>query len=294
MIVSKIKGGIGNQLFQYSFGYAQTQIKRTKLKLDLSWFRRSEDEKKGPGTIGRSYQLSLLNINFEEETEKEESYYKFSLINKFRNRLPIRWKAYLKEVGNSFDPAYLNISDNSYLDGFWQSPQYFNRYRSDLLSQLTLKIESEHFKSALEIIKSVPVSVSVHIRRGDYVKHSELQKIHGVLPVEYYHSAFRYFDNKGITPTYFLFTDDWFWVKEVFPEADNIIHICNEGVNPVEDLLLMSLCNHNIIANSTFSWWAAWLNKKVDKIIIAPKIWYAEKIMNQQTNSLIPDTWVRI
>lgn len=137
-------------------------------------------------------------------------------------------------------------------------------------------------------------SVAIHIRRGDYVKFPELAKLHGVLEMDYYDRAMSYMKSAITDPIFFLFTDDWQWAQSVLPASSRMQHVRIMSNSAIADLQLMRSCKHQIVANSTFSWWGAWLNDNTDKIVAAPTLWYLDPLKNKEVRYLVPDSWVRI
>lgn len=295
MIISKIKGGLGNQLFQYAFGYVLAKKNNTNLQLDLSWFERSGEDTNGPGLIKRNCDILILNVDFKEKSTLPVAYFKFSFQNKIRNRLlPLKWKAFIKENNLSFNADYLAVGNNTYIEGFWQSPLYFEKYRSDILRQYTpLADINADCKKWLTLIQNTQ-SVAVHIRRGDYVKYPELTSIHGVLSLNYYENAMNYMRKQISDVSFFIFTDDWEWVSAHLPRANDISFVNMHNNSGIADMYLIRTCKHQILANSTFSWWGAWLNSYPGKIVIAPKAWYKENTKNEEVKTLLPQHWIRL
>lgn len=182
-----------------------------------------------------------------------------------------------------------------YLDGYFQSEYYFKNQRQDLLNDFqfpSLDTVNSELKNKIEAATN---SVSVHIRRGDYLKSKTVLEIHGILPFSYYLEALNILKDKYQPLTLFIFSDDIPWVKTNFKNIDiESYFIDNNTKDSWKDMALMSYCKHHIIANSSFSWWGAWLNRNPDKIIIAPKIWFADPELNLKSKSIIPETWTRI
>ena len=179
-----------------------------------------------------------------------------------------------------------------YMSGYWQSENYFESNRSILINDFSFRIPlNARNADALRLISSSN-SVSIHIRRGDYLHNANAKATHGLCSLEYYHKAIRLIKATIGKPRFFIFSDDMLWVKaHLEPEEDCIFVDWNFGVDSYNDMRLMSLCKHNIIANSSFSWWGAWLNRNPDKVIIAPKRWFAGKIND---SNIIPSSWIRI
>ncbi|MBL7911116.1 MAG: alpha-1,2-fucosyltransferase [Bacteroidia bacterium] len=294
MIVVKLIGGLGNQLFQYAAGTALANYHKTELYLDLSYLNA---DTKGAYTK-RKFELDKFNIqskiadagvlrnfNFNEN--------KFSV--KLKKLLPgLFSKMIFNEHQFNFHSNFLKFPATTYLNGYWQSEKYFNSFRGKLLSEITLR--SPFSEGAVAIAKNIQSanSVSLHVRRGDFVSLKSANHFHGHLELDYYKLAFEKISSKIKDPTFFVFSDDMDWCKVNFDFISSKKFIDGEGngITTHEELILMSHCKHNIIANSSFSWWGAWLNQNAGKIVIAPQNWFADKKIN--TNDLIPSSWIKI
>ena len=203
--------------------------------------------------------------------------------------VPFSYKKIIYDNGFVFDERVLNLRDNKYLMGNWLSPKYFQDIRNILLGEIVLdKQLPEKTKTILNDIESCN-SVSVHIRRGDYVKYPKL----GVCSDDYYKEAFEYFKKNITNPTFFVFSDEMDYVRKNLYFPENTHFVSNSNIKDYEELVLMSKCSHNIIANSSFSWWGAWLNQNPNKIVIAPKIWRAD---GKSIADYVPKelNWIRI
>ncbi len=283
MIITKIIGGLGNQLFQYAAARCIAEKYGTNVKLDES----SYNEYKL-----RSLELNSFHAKFDFATEAELASYHQTFINKIKNRvLPVAKRNVYKAPFFHFDNRFFSVSNNTYLKGYWQSEKYFLPVQQLIRQELTIKKEFvESLKDFAETL-SRENSVSVHIRRGDY-KDKTFSTFHGILPAVYYDKAFKILNNKINDARYYFFSDDIGWVKNDLnmPGATYISGTISK--THIEDFYLMSHCKHNIIANSSFSWWAAWLNNNPDKIVIAPKKWFNKG--PQDTQDLIPEGWIKI
>jgi len=294
MIIVKIHAGLGNQLFQYAFGYNVSLITKQELYLDLSFYK-LKPEYEG------IYELDLFQTKYKIADDKLiqsiTSYRKRNKYLKLLDRILKRDfiyenSKYLKQQAGKYPQLrkLKNIQD-VYLHGYWASENYFIDNFKQVREQLNLKNELIA-KIDQNIINDIKHNncVSVHIRRGDYLTNNFFHN----LELDYYHRAIRYLKSIVNNPFFVFFSDDINWVKEYFKNENSIFV---ENQKDYEDLYLMSLCKHNIIANSTFSWWGAYLNKKVDKIVIAPKIWYSNKKAQKKyetKSKLIPETWLKM
>ncbi len=204
----------------------------------------------------------------------------------------LRGNSFIVEPQVNYWPNIKNIPCDSYLIGYWLSEKYFQNIESLIREDFTFKTElsKENKFSALQIENSN--SVSIHIRRGDIAQNPTTLAVHGLCSIDYYKNAIRYITNIVESPSFYIFSDDMEWVKKNL----KIDHPCyfidhNKGKDSYNDMRLMSLCKHNIIANSTFSWWGAWLNVNKNKIVVAPNKWFEAQI---NSSDIIPETWIRL
>jgi hypothetical protein len=268
MIIVKIMHGLGNQLFQYAVGRNLSLQLNCTLKFDISHYIKNDSCRKYE--LPYFYQPGLVETNLEEHIHDEFNFHNQPFFQ--------------------FDKKIKKITANTFLIGFWQSEKYFSEHR-ELLST-DLKIKNEFVKNvetkALEMQKEN--SVCVHVRRSDYLLHTNC---FGLLPVGYYINALKYLERKTGRFKAYLFSDDIGWVKENIPikEEHEFVSGYISG-NNIEDFYLMTNCRHHIIANSSFSWWAAWLNVNKDKIVIAPEKWFISKKYNP--DDVVPDNWIKM
>jgi len=286
MIIVKIVGGLGNQMFCYAYSKALQQ-KGYDVKIDVSTFETYK--------LHGGYQLDKYNIDLAQSNKQEnKKYYSNSLLSKVLRRLGIKTSKAIREKSLLFDERLLNIQDNNYIEGYFQSEKYFKNIRGILLEQFIIKQELSDYTMKIEVeINISHNSCSLHIRRGDYLN-SDNTKIHGSCDLEYYKKSIDYLEEKISNIRYFIFSDDIKWCKENFNLA-NVIFVDNKETKiPHEDLYLMSLCNHNIIANSSFSWWGAWLNQNEEKMVLAPKKWFEDDELETQSKDIVCKDWIRI
>jgi hypothetical protein len=201
----------------------------------------------------------------------------------------------IKERVFSFDPSVPEKRGNLYIDGYWQSEKYFLPVRDIILDELNVRYEQDLINRKISGNIQNTESVSIHVRRGDYVINPSTNKYHGLCSPEYYTSAVNLIAQKIADCNLFLFSDDPEWARENFEIDYPVTIVDNNGDSKsYEDLRLMSLCKHHITANSSFSWWGAWLNRNPGKIVVAPGQWFADYHRNSRTKDLIPETWMRI
>jgi len=287
MIIVKLQGGLGNQMFQYAAGKALAVAKNQPLYLDLSSFTKIQE-----GVTPRSFKLSCFNIS--ANIADKEMLLRFAEKSTFLNRVINKLLPDYKRINYShpkfqFDPNFFKTRNNIKLNGYWQSYLYFAKIKEIIINDFDLKDQyKREIESKLSLINSFQ-SVSVHIRRGDYVTNKDATEVLGCLSIFYYDYAIQFIRNQISGSHFFIFSDDPEWVKLNMSTQDSTIIDSN---NELHDLILMSHCKHNIIANSSFSWWAAWLNNNTDKIVIAPQKWFNDTSIN--TDDLILPTWIRL
>jgi len=292
MIITKLRGGLGNQLFQYAIGRQLAENQHTELKLDLSFFADQA------GVTPRAYKLRVFKITAAIATPDDEN-----RVLGTPSWRPIKrrlWKMgldlfhwnYRRENTFGFHPDILKFDRSVVLEGYWQSARYFDSIRSLLLQEITLKEEyvSSANKELTTQIRST-ISVAVHVRRGDYVASQIINQQFGLCSLSYYNDAMRLMKEKLELPVFYIFSDDIDWCKQHLDSLGCPMHFIF-GNPDFEDLILMSTCNHQIVANSSFSWWAAWLNQSIDKQIIAPKQWFLDPALD--TSEVVPSEWIRL
>jgi len=292
MIIVKLTGGLGNQMFQYAAGRKLALMRGVQLKLDLSSFSATV-----PGDTPRSYALDvfLFEPHFAVPADIESLCRPTGkLARKITEAvLPLGMRTYYKERQFQFDPDFMRLGSNVYLDGFWQSEKYFSDISETIQQDFAIRqqLEDRNLELAEQIRSSE--SVSLHIRRGDYVSNPTTGSYHGICPLEYYRQGVTYIAERNHNINLFIFSDDPAWVRDNLHLSYPMTLVDHNGADsPYEDLRLMSLCHHNIIANSSFSWWGAWLNLNPNKLVVAPANWFNQQ--NIDTSDLIPFNWHRI
>ena len=280
MIITHLKGGLGNQMFQYACGYALAKEYNTQHKIDLSFY-----ENIPSNNTKREFELSLFNISYELAKKSE--------IEKVKNPINnLTSRFYNIFTGIYPIEKYLGFRD-IYLDGYFQSEKIFIKYREEILKEFTLKKEckTEQYLKVENDIRNKDNTISMHIRRGDYVTDLKTSKHHGVLGIDYYKKSLKMLKVKN--PYLFVFSDDINWVKKNFKFLPKDTYfVSKHKFNSAQEIVLMSLCKDNIIANSSFSWWGAWLNQNKDKKVIAPKRWTRSVLAVNP--SIAPNNWERI
>lgn len=284
--IVKFNGGLGNQMFQFAFGLSLEKYTNIPVIFDMSFF----DKK-----YARPYELNVFNLNIKKA---DNLWLKLKLKTVWKLRKRLNKKSFLglnfySEPHFEFDENLFKIKPNTYIEGFFQSEKYFKDIEFELRKNFRFKESFDETNQALIEKINQTNSVSIHIRRGDYIKKKRYQKVYAACSVDYYKRAVEYIAQRYDNPVLFIFSDDIPWVKENLHLSYETVHVTNNtaGKN-YEDMHLMSLCRHNIIANSSFSWWGAWLNKNKDKVVIAPEKWFNDEKIVQ--TDIIPDNWIRM
>ena len=285
MIYVRIRGGLGNQLFQYSAARSLADRLNVNLGLDTREYN-----------VDSPFEMGLKNFNIRAEfnpkgliKHKKNGFSKYILDIALGNH-----KNVYKETNLGFNNLFHSLHNKTYLKGYWQSEKYFENNQKNIFKDL--QIIALQSKKNIKISENISKtnSVSLHIRRGDYVTNSAYNMKHGTCSLDYYKRSVDYLSkslNKNFT--IFAFSDDPEWVFKNLKLPMDIQFIeHNSSKKDYEDLRLMSQCNHNIIANSSFSWWGAWLNKSPKRTIISPKEWYIDK--NIKNIDIIPNNWIKI
>ena len=294
MIIAFLVGGLGNQMFQYAAARRLAEKHSTSLRLDITGFETYKLQR---------YGLHCFHIweYLASQTEIECCLgYARCKIAKLVRRLGARID--IKRYANSnlrreksfrFDSAILDAPDNIYLDGYWQSERYFADIREILMREFTIKYPQDAKSREISQLIEATRSVSLHIRRGDYVENPITYQSHGTCSLDYYQKCVDLFSQRVKNPHFFVFSDDPQWAKENLKTSFPLTIIShNLSYRNYEDLRLMSQCKHNIIANSSFSWWGAWLNPNPDKLVCAPKKWFNDQSID--VKDLLPHEWIKI
>jgi hypothetical protein len=298
-VISHIKAGFGNQIFQFATGYAAAKRMGAIFKLDITFFDTSNEF---------TFKLNNLNIDLniadKHEIEKLKNkeaaplFYrvlgKLGLYNKFRKKTHIDEK-----FGFSPDDKILNLNHSAYIFGWCTAIRYFHDCKKDFQVLFSPKLAfTKQANYFLEKIKQTN-SVSMHVRRGDYV---DLESFFRVLPISYFEAASEIILKKHPNANFFIFSNDLNWARENFKFLKNVefvdLNYSNDytGKADIEEFFLMKHCKHNVIANSSFSWWPAYLNSNPNKIVITPKVWF-NNINYQKSfeaNPLMDENWISI
>lgn len=297
MIVVRIRDGLGNQMFQYATGLAVSIQKYAALRIDDSiyltdnWVTRHNTR--------REFGLNVFSLS----APVLSGFERMAVLRLVRRRYaPLRWLLYalgfpyalaiIRDVEghkHEINPAVAQSGSRVFLDGHWQTEKYFAHIRPRLLKEFTFRLPPEGENSAMLARIQSCQSVGIHVRRTDY---TDPGGPHGLCEMEYYARGVEFLCRRVADAEFFVFSDDPGWVVANFPGADGMTVVShNVGKNDSEDLRLMMNCRHFLVANSTFSWWAAWLGQYPGKIVIAPRRWMGRVHEDQD---VVPESWVRL
>lgn len=296
MMIVRLIGGLGNKLFQYAVGKQLSVKNKIPLKIDLSCYQDGQE---------RGYKLHYFNIEdpiaSQAEVDKflniwESKALYAKLYRAYQYSLPKYKRSYYKEGGYwVYEDVLMKISTPVFLEGFWQHQKYFENLHPQVLQAITLK---EAYKPAgysiISQIEQDDSSVAMHIRRGDYVSDPNNLSFFGVMPVSYYQRAVAHICSKVKNPTFYVFSDDLDWVKDNIKIQEPMLFVdIAGGKKDYLELDTMRKCRHNIIANSSFSWWGAYLNNNPTKIVVAPAQWAADDNYNSYLQVQFP-SWIKL
>lgn len=293
MVISHVIGGLGNQMFQYAAARALSLARAAPLYLDVSDF---------PGyELHQGFELARVfccPISLAQPAAIR------SLLGWQSSRLAqrilgsaslsaLRSPRFVVEPHFHYWAGLRKVPLPCYLKGYWQSERYFADAADTIRADFSFREPTNGKNLELEQEISRINAVSLHVRRGDYVSNPKTLAVHGVCSLDYYREAIRYIEERVVAPHFFIFSDDLNWVKKEIPISHPCYHVDhNRGAASYNDMRLMSFCRHHIIANSSFSWWGAWLDPRPDKIVVAPKKWFNN--YQADTSDLIPHGWVRL
>lgn len=301
MIIVKMQGGMGNQLFQYALGRSLAHRYNVPLKFDI---RNYDFNRPGNNTpdkeFNRLYRIDKFNTKGEIATDEE-----IKKLARYQKRNRKLWYLYDKFIADEsiyiqekffsfaeeyYNPPALKANKSIYLDGYWQTEKYFKCIENEIRSELTLKEPPEKKNAEIMDHMNTVNSVCLHVRRGNFII-PKYQKHHGLCTPEYYQKAIAIIANKVANPVFFIFSDDPAWAREHMKLQFTTVFI-DHNDKDYEDLRLMSSCKNFIIANSSFSWWAAWLSKNKEKVVTVPSQILKKKSMD--LSDFAPESWVKI
>jgi hypothetical protein len=295
MIIVNLIGGLGNQMFQYACARALSIELGMPLKVTTDMFAVYKSHN-GP-ELERVFSLKL-DVARPAELRQMIGALRVSQI--VRRALAVKLFAPLRATRFIAEPNYRywdglleRARAGGYLQGYWQSERYFLKHAAAIRRDFTFRQSLSGPNARLAGAICDCVAVSIHIRRGDYTSNAKTLAMHGTCAPEYYFQAIENMRRRAPDARFFVFSDDTQWVNEVLlPRYPGLVPVNhNRAENSYNDMRLMSLCRHHIIANSSFGWWGAWLNPNPDKIVIAPRNWFAN---GMDSADLVPDTYIRI
>ena len=310
-MIVRICGGLGNQMFQYAFAKALQFNTGCNVKVDLSLYRSITKSSGKIDNVHNGFELeNLFALKIDEASEMEIKNLA-ALPNSFLGRVR---RKYFTPKDHFIDKKFLyqpNLFSSSYryFDGYWQTEKYFIDIKDDILTDFSFKKPfSERNVSLLSKMGRVPLSI--HIRRGDYLASAEYNSI---CSMQYYKNALQTLFSKRKPSSILIFSDDIEWAKlnmqniidemsvKVYTKSfnkDAIFYVdWNKGKNSWQDMALMARCSSHIIANSTFSWWGAWLDTFADKIVIAPELWsykLKSSYYHYDFSDVVPSSWIKV
>lgn len=279
MIIADIFGGLGNQMFQYATAYRLALNMNTELVLNTSALK--YDTKRSFGLKPFWINNQVIDFDIQEA----------SRLKKYVYGIPTKTIRYKEQEEFVYDPNLILLKGHYHISGYWQNPAYFEDIREVISSVFSLRSMSLDFVKTRLAIREMP-SLSLHVRRGDFIENPSINSIHDVCDIHYYINAIETFRQLFGTDQHslFVFSDDPYWCRQHFAHYKNVHFV--KSLTDAEELILMSECHHNITANSTFSWWGAWLNKNPDKIVITPETWLKNCDLKYQ--NLLPEGWVKL
>ncbi|WP_343652608.1 alpha-1,2-fucosyltransferase [Herbaspirillum sp.] len=282
LVVTEIVGGLGNQMFQYAAGRALSLRLGVPLTLDISAYER--------------YVLHAFGLNHFAINAKLQKGRPKTLFDRFLRRMGWRTPpTVLREASMEVDPRFFALEGEVRLEGYWQSETYFSEVAEQLRKDFAFPPCSDPQNAEwFARIQADDRSISLHVRRGDYITNKQANAVHGTCGLDYYQRAIDHLAQRiGTDMRFYIISDDPAWTAENLKLPFDAFYISHNGPDKnYEDMRLMSACRHHVIANSSFSWWGAWLNPSKDKIVVAPQRWFQADHMSAK--DLIPQTWVRL
>ena len=272
-------GGLGNQMFQYAF-YRNLELMGKDAYLDIGEYRDYE--------LHNGFELQkIFSIAPKIISTSDVASFRQNKFFKILDRLKL-FRRVISQSEFNFERKYFDYYFSRYLIGYWQSEAYFSEINAQIREDFTFPVLDAENQLIADKIEATN-AVSLHVRMGDYVNHP----LHGgICTLEFYRKAINIISCEVSNPQFFVFSNDINLCQSNL-QLDNAIYVIgNSGANSFKDMHLMSLCKHNIIANSSFSWWGAWLNNNSDKIVVAPAKWFNDSQIN--TSDLLPATWMKI
>lgn len=286
MIIIRLNGGLGNQMFQIALGKKFEKLGK-KVQFDIGPIESRIEVK----NMTKSYEVFDLDLDvatFDNICKLSDM--KNDLCSRIRRKIFGYKKTYYAEKKFGDEDKKLYLFNDVYLDGYWQSANYFEDCRDSILNLYKFNTLNDTKNKYYENkINSSMNSVSIHFRLGDYGTKENIQSFGNICTSEYYSKGIKYFQEKFKNVIFFVFSNEFKYIEKYYNKEKFVIVNCNDEKNAWKDMYLMSICKHNIIANSSFSWWGAWLNRNINKTVIAPKKW----INGREMKKVCPSNWLR-
>jgi hypothetical protein len=291
MIIVKLAGGLGNQMFQYALGRHLANKHQCELKLDLTAFN---DKRPRKNFVPRDFDLEIFNVRAEAATSKEIATFckrtRVEVLDKALNKMFGTKASYIREPHFHFSRDVFDAPDNAYLEGYWQTEKYFADIDSILRSEFKFREPMSDTAESLAKEISCVNSVCVNVRRGDFVTNHR----HGWFGNDYFEHGERIIEQNSSDHVFYVFSDDIEWCEKNLRFKRPAMFVSHEfsGRKFQDYLRLMALCKHFIIPNSSFAWWAVWFNHNPEKTVIAPKRWF--NMPSLDTSDLFQPNWIKI
>lgn len=291
MVIVKLMGGLGNQMFQYAAGKALATRHNTGFKLDVEFLL---DRTPRENFVFRDYDLDIFSMTPEIASKKDTEKYLQASSGKLNEVVTlVRRKVFpyrkFYEPHFHFAPEFFDMPKDCYLEGYWQSPKYFESIESEIRRDFSFRESIMDISAPLANQIQNSASVCINVRRADFLTNN----FHGVCDMKYFAPAVDIIASKVADPHFFIFSDDPQWCIDNFKLSYPTTFVGHEhaGKKFSNYLQLLSLCKHFIIPNSSFAWWAVWLGNK-DGLVIAPKTWFTDG--NWDAKDLVPGSWIRL
>lgn len=294
MVIARLNGGLGNQMFQYAAGYSLAGMRGVQFKIELPTHAhqvRNHETLRAADILDFSLSSSIADP--EEIRRYRDPYGLLSVMKRI-----VRQKIY-NSYQIDWDPKFLDFGPDVYLDGYFQTDKYFESCLQEIFAEFTLRtLLASQITSISAGILSLPNPVSLHVRRGDYVQNPRTRALHYICTRAYYKEALQLIRQDVGDCDIVVFSDDVGWVRENLDLGNRVLFVSGQvgcdgsQLHPAQEMVLMSHCRHHIISNSTFSWWGAYLNRSPEKVVIAPGLWNRSRRFAHR--DIVPDTWLRI
>ena len=287
-----LSGGLGNQMFQYAAAKALARRLDTSLYIDTQTFLKDNTR-----ATARRFELDIFKINYSSRTTIKSRFLvkSYPFIQKHRGLFQ-KFGFLTDTYAILYQPVFETIGGNITMFGYYQNEQYFDNIASEIRNDFSFKnpLAGKNLELS-EKIRSGK-SISIHVRRGDYLTNKHAISNFVTCDIDYYKKAVEYILGKIDSPEFYVFSDDPVWVKNNVNFVNHPVSYIdwNNGSDSYIDMQLMSMCKHNIIANSSFSWWGAWLNPNTDKTVMAPDKWFQDKKKNDLLDNFYPKGWIKI